>query len=216
MAKFSEVAEGVRARRPAKLPLPGATVDGETGEWLGPTVDLDLRALNEDEYELVLERALAFARKKGLESPEDGDALYERGKILHTLARACIDQASPKERPEPFFDGLLADGTRADAVTQIQKSEVMTPEVVGYLYERQQLVQDEVAPMKRDMTTSEFMAAAFQTAKGNMAFFVNSRPGTRWSFARTLASQFIASLANSSLSSPSSEPRTSTTSSGPP
>lgn len=200
MAKFSEVAAGVRARRPILLPLPGATVDGETGEWLGPTHPLDIRVLNEGEYEDMLAAALAFAKKKGLGSPEDGDALYERGKMLYTLAVACIDKDSPKENPQSFFDG---------GVEQIQQSEIMTPEVIGYLYQQQQLMQEEIAPMK-DMSPAEYVAAAIQTAKGNTAFFVNSRLGTQWNFLRFLASQFVASLANSLPSSTSSEPQTST------
>lgn len=211
MAKFSEVAQGARARRPAKLPLPGASVDGETGEWIGPTQELHVRALNEEEHGLVLERALAFAKKRGLESPEDGDALYERGKMLHTLALAYVDKDSPEDAPAPYFDGVMRDGSVVEAWLQISKSEVMTPEVVGYLYEVQQIMQDDVAPMRKDMTPAQFMAAALTTAKGNMSFFVGTRPGTRWNFVRTLASQFVASLAAKSPSTPSSEPQTSTT-----
>lgn len=198
MAKFSEVAAGYRARRPIKLPLPGAQVDPETGEWVGPNVDLDIRVLRDDEYTDVLQHALAFARKRGLEKPEDGDPLYERGKMVHTLAIACIDRESPKEAPAPFFDG---------GVEQIQTSEAMTPEVIGYLFLQQQIFQDEVSPLRKDMTPAEFLAAAIQTAKGNMAFFVNSRPGVQWNFLRTMASQFIASLAASSPSSLSSTPQ---------
>jgi len=195
MAKFSDVAAGIRARTPAVLPLPGATVDGETGAWSGPTADLDLRALNEEEYGDVLSAALAYAKGKGLSAPEDGDALYERGKMIHTLALACLDRESSKDAPRPFFDG---------GAEQIRKSEIMTPEVIAYLYERQQLWQDEISPLKSDLKPEQFLAAAVETAKGNMAFFVNSRPGIRWSFTRTLASLYVASLANSSPSSSSS------------
>lgn len=199
MAKFSEIAAGIRARRPAKLPLPGASVDDATGEWIGPVQELEVRPLNEGEYGEVLAKALAYAREKGLENPEEGDAIYERGKMLHTLALACIDKDSPQEKAAPFFDG---------GVAQIQGSEIMTPEVVAYLYEVQQLMQDDVAPMKKDLSPADFMAAALQSAQGNMAFFVNSRLAVRWSLLRTLANLYIASLANNLPSSPSSEPQT--------
>lgn len=202
MPNFSEVAAGIRARRPILLPLPGATVDEETGEWSGPTHPLDIRALNEGEHDEVLAAALAYCRSKGLERPEEGDAIYERAKMLHTIARACIDRDSPPENPQPFFDG---------GVEQIQKSEVMTPEVIGYLYEQQRLMQDDVAPLKKDMSPAEFFAAAVETAKGNISFFVNSQPGMQWNFVRTLASQFIASLESNSHSSTSSELQTPTT-----
>lgn len=201
MPKFSEVVAGVRARRAVKLPLPGAMVDGETGEWTGPVVDLDVRALRDDEYAEVLQHALAFARKRGLESPEDGDALYERGKMLHTLAIACLDKDSPHDNPQPYFDR---------GWEQIHKSEVMTPEVIAYLYLQQQLFQEEVNPLLKTLSPAEFLGAAIKTAGGDMSFFVNSRPAVLWSFTRTLASRLIASLANSSPSSQPSEPPTTT------
>lgn len=198
MAKFSDVATGTKKRQPTLLPLPGAQFDAEKNEWVGPTDPLDLRPLHEEEHLDVLAGALAFARKRGLDKPEDGDDLYEHGKMVHTLALACVDRDSPKDAPAPYFDG---------GVEQILKSEIMTPEVVGHLYLQQQLLQDEVSPLKKDLTPGEFLAAAITTAKGNMSFFVNSRPGTLWSFVRTLASQHVASLTRSSPSSASSEPQ---------
>jgi hypothetical protein len=194
MPKFSDVVAGVRARKPIILPLPGAQVDASTGEWLGPVSPLDVIVLREDQYtDVVLKEALAFARKRGLETPEDGDPLYERGKMVHTLAITCIDRDSPKDNPQAFFDG---------GWEQIHKSEMMTPEVIGYLYLQQQLWQDEVSPLIKGLTPPEFLAAAIKTAGGDMSFFVNSRPGVLWSFARTLASQLLSSLTHSSPSSP--------------
>lgn len=197
MPKFSDVVTGARTRRPAKLPLPGAQVDPETHEWVGPTASLDLRPLREDEHIDVLSSALAFAKKKGLEKPEDGDPIYERAKMVHTLAIACIDSDSPKDAPTAYFDG---------GVEQILASEIMTPEVIGYLYLQQQMLQDEVSPLNADMSPAEFMAAALSTAKGNYSFFVNSRPGIQWSFMRTLAKLHVDSVLSSSPSSESSVP----------
>lgn len=197
MAKFSEVVAGARTRRPIKLPLPGAHMDPETQEWDGPTDVLDIRPLRESEHVEMLANALAFARKNGLDKPEDGDPIYERGKMVHTLAIACIDHDSSKEAPLPYFDG---------GVEQISSSEVMTPEVIGYLYLQQQMLQDEVSPLNASMKPAEFMAAALSTAKGNYSFFVNSRPGTQWSFMRTLAKLHVDSILSNSPSSESSEP----------
>lgn len=201
MAKFSTVVQGMRARKPIKLPLPGAQVDSESGEWLGPTVDLDVRAIREDEHTDVLAQAFAFARKHGLQEPGDGDPLYEQGKMLHTMAIACIDRESPKDAPAPFFDG---------GWEQIHKSEVMTPEVVNYLYLQQQMFQDEVSPLLKGMTPNEFMAAAIKTAGGDLSFFVNSRPGMQWSFLRTMARQLLALQSLNSTFSTSSAPQEAT------
>ena len=198
MAKFSDVAAGARARRSIRLPLPGAQLDAESGAWLGPTAALDVRVLRNDEHTDILRDALAFARKRGLETPEDGDPLYEQGKMLHTLAVACIDCDSPKDAPQPYFDG---------GWEQIHASEVLSPEVLHYLYLQQQIFQDEVSPLLKGMSPMEFMAAAIKTAAGDMSFFVNSRPGMQWSFTRTLARQLLASQSLSSTFSTSSEPQ---------
>jgi len=197
VAKFSDVTAGVRARKPIKLPLPGALVNSETGEWEGPTAVLDVRALRDDEYTDVLKEARAFAVSKGLESPENGDDLYEQGKMLHTLAIACIDTDSPKEDPQPYFDR---------GWEQIHSSEMMTPEIREYLYLQQQLWQDEVNPLLGSMSDAEFLAAAIKTAGGNQSFFVNSRPGTLWNFMRITARQLLASQQLSSVFSTSSPP----------
>lgn len=201
MAKFSDVTQGVRARKPIKLPLPGAQIDGETGAWVGPTVDLDVRVIKEDEHAVILGQALAFARKHGLQDPGDGDPLYEQGKMLHTLAIACLDPESPKDAPAPFFDG---------GWEQIYTSEVMTPEVTAYLYLQQQLYQDEVNPLLKTMSPTEFMAAAIKTAQGDMSFFVNSRPGMQWSFLLTTVKQLLSALSHNSTFSMSSEPQEAT------
>lgn len=198
MGKFSTVVQGTRARKPVKLPLPGAQYNVEKNEWVGPVEDLVLRALRDDEHADVVTEAKAFAIKRGVENPEDGDPLYEKGKMLHTLALACLDKDSPLEKPEPYFDL---------GWEQIHKAENLTPEVIAYLYFQQQLWQDEVNPLNGSLNNTEFMAAAIKTAQGDMSFFVNSRPGIRWSFTRTLASQLVASHARSLQSSSSSEPQ---------
>lgn len=189
MAKFASVIAGVRGRKPIKLPLLGASVDPATGEWTGPTVDLAVRALLEDEYADVLAGALAYAKKKGIEKATEEDEVYERGKMLHTLLIACLDPESPTEAPAAFFD----------SIEQISRSEVMTPEVIAYLYLQQQAWQDEVNPLLKGVTPVEFFAAMAKMAGGDMGFFVHSRPGTLWSFMRIMASRLLASPELNSL-----------------
>jgi hypothetical protein len=212
MAKFSDVIQGTRARKPIKLPLPGAQIDGETGAWLGPVVDLLVRPLRDDEHALVLAKGLAFARKHGLQEPGAGDPLYEKGVMIETLALTCLDSESPTDgAPVFFFDGVDA-ATKADigAFEQIHRSEVMTPEIIAYLYMQQQLFQDEVNPLLKSMSPSEFMAAAIKTAQGDMSFFVHSRPGMQWSFLLTTVKQLLSALSLNSTFSTSSEPLTPT------
>ncbi len=207
MPKFSDVIQGARARKPIKLPLPGAQIDSETGQWLGATVDLLVRPLIDEEHTRVLKHALAFARKNGLEEPGEGDPLYERGRMLETLAIACLDTDSTDDLPIPFFDGIDAKTKEhVGAVAQIQRSEIMTPEVVSYLFLQQQMFQDEVNPLLHTMSPGEYMAAAIKTAQGDMSFFVNSRPGMQWSFVLTTVKQLLSALSLNSTFSMSSEP----------
>ena len=206
MAKFSDVVQGTRARKAIKLPLPGAHVDDETGQWVGPVVELLVRPLREDEYTEVLKVARTFAVKNGLAEPGDGDPLYEQGKMTQTLALACLDIESPDNEAMLFFDGVDSKTKeQIGAFAQIQRSEMMSAEVLAYLYQQQQIFQDEVNPLLKTMSPSSFMAAAIKTAQGDMSFFVNSRPGMQWSFLRTSVCQLLHLQQLSSTFSMSSE-----------
>jgi hypothetical protein len=130
--------------------------------------------------------------------------VIERGRMLHTLAIACVDRDSPAESPQPFFDG---------GWQQIHESRAMLPETVAYLYLQQQMWQDEVNPLLKPLEREQYLAAAIKTAGGDMSFFVNSRPGTLWSFTRFMARLLVDSLASSSPSSSSSSPPETTPSS---
>lgn len=204
MPKFSSIVAGPRARKRVVLPLPGAACDGETGKWDGPTVDVDVRTVRADEHDKVLASARRYAIENGVAEPSDGDELFERGRILHTLAIACVDVDSPVDAPAPFFDG---------GVEQILSSESLTPEVLAYLYEQQAIFQDESSPLMKTQSPVEFTAALMATAEGDMSFFVYSRPGLRWSFTHTMAKLLAESMKRASRSSSdsSSEPLPSTT-----
>lgn len=203
MGTFAKVAAGPRSRRTIDLPLPGARVNLETGAWDGDVVKVDVRPLRPDEHVLVLDRARAFAKKHGVEEPDDGHELYERGKIIHTLAIACIDPESSKEDPKPFFDG---------GAEQILASEILTPEVLAYLYDQQTAYQDECSPLLKSMSPAEFTASVLLMAGQEQPdFFVSMRPGMRWSFTRSMANQLAGSMTRESLStSLSDEPQTTT------
>lgn len=188
MGTFAQIATGRRARKPAKLPLPHARFDAVRGEWEGPTADLAIVAITEAEYAEILGKARKYAQEHGVTAPEPGDDLYERGIMVHTLAAACIDAESPENDPKPFFS----------SASEIIASEVMTPEIVAYLYGIQQQHQDEYNPLVKELSAEEFMAGLIATAGGNPGFFLSSRPGTQWSFVHTLASQRLSSMTHES------------------
>lgn len=192
MGTFSKLVLGRRVRKLAKLPLAGARYDIDRGDWEGPSAAVALVAITEAEYGDALGKARKYAQERGVANPEPGDDLYERGLMIHTLAAACIDPDSPEDAPQPFFDGGAA---------QILASDTLTPEIVGYLYGLQQQHQDEHNPLVKDLSPAEFMAAVIKTAGGDPSFFVSSRPGTQWSFVRTLASLRVASMMHESPSS---------------
>lgn len=194
MPSYSSIVQGARARKRVILPRPGAVLNMDTGEWQGPTLPLDVRALRGDEYDRVIADAKAYAKSLGSSDVGDGEELFERGKMLHTLALACIDSDSPKEDAKPFFDG---------GVKQIASSEELTPEILEYLYEQQRIWQDESNPLALKMTPAEFANAVLRTAQGengDMSFFVSARPGMRWSFTLSMARLLAASLTLKSLS----------------
>lgn len=180
MPSYSSITQGTRLRKRVTLPRPGAVLDLQTGKWAGPTFELDVRALTAGEADRVESEARAYA--KGLTSDTDSvDDLVDRGRKLHTIAMAYVDVDSPQGAPVAVFDG---------GVEQIAASEELTPELIEYLFEQQQIWQDETNPLAAKLTPNEFINAVLNTAKGadgDMSFFVSARPGMRWSFALSMA-----------------------------
>lgn len=200
MASFGQIAKGTRARKRIQLPMGAAQFDPEIGTWGGgEIVDLDVRPINAVERSLVLERSRAFAKSKGVEDPTDGDELYDQARLLHTLAIACVDKDSPESDPKPFFDG---------GFEQLHTTELLTTDHIAYLFEQQQLWEDECSPRLKKQTPGQFMATILSIAGGDMSFFVGARPGMLWSFTRTLAALHANSLTPTSPSSSDSAPST--------
>lgn len=204
MSTFSKIVAGPRKRAPATLPLPGASWNAELGKWEGPTAELDVRALRPDEFATVLAGARQYAIDHGLKEPVPSDELFERGRMLHTLALACVDREAPKDDPDPskFFDG---------GVPQIEGSDLITPETVAYLFAVQALHQDEVSPLQKNQTPEQFVTAVAKIVEGDVDFFASMRPGMQWSFVRILASRYVNSTPHELPSSPSSETPATTT-----
>lgn len=191
MGKFAQIEDGDHARKRVCLPLLGAFFDIEKAEWVGKTVELDVRVLSPDEDIEILRLTREYARAKGVEKPAEGDPIYDYAKALYTVLFACVDTDSPQGSPARFFD----------SIEQIAKSKLVCQDQISYLYEQQREHQDAVAPRPSGMTQMEFLAAVVSTAGGNLDFFASLRPSMRWTFTRTLAALHIDSLKHKSLSS---------------
>jgi hypothetical protein len=194
--KFSSILNEPRKRKTITLPLPGAQ-QTDDGTWEGPTVKVDVRALTGIEPDTVHTLAVDYAKKRSGGGELDQD-LVESGRIIHTLILACIDTDSPPESPQPFFD---------TGVEGIENSNVLLPELKQYLYEQQQLHQDETNPLVGTQTPEQFAAAVVATAQGDMSFFVCMRPGMLWSFTHSMASLLMPLMLQGSQPSSPSEPQ---------
>lgn len=202
MATFGQIIKGTRARKRVTLPLAGASCDPATLEWKGAVVELDLRALSPLERAEVTAAARAFAVEKGVADPNADEALYVQGLMLHTLAVACIDAESPEDAPRPFFDG---------GFEQLYKTEALSTDHIAYLYELQEMWEDEVSPRVNTVKAADLIATTLKAASGDAYFFVRLRPSTRWSCFRTMAARLLDSLTRSSGPGSSSEAASPTT-----
>jgi len=174
--KFSQslatLALGTEAERPIELPRPGRD----------PFLTI-ARPISGTQESLVLEAARAYAKAKGVELPREGEPLYDLAVMAHTIAIACVDPDSdPKDR-EPSFDG---------GAQQILDN--LGPEEIAYLYERQQLWQDELSPTVSRMSTTELMGVALKlTEAKDDAPFSRLRPVLRLILLRTMAGLLFSS-----------------------
>lgn len=205
--KFSQIAKGTRAVRQVELPLvnmPCPMVPDlpelaeqrarDLAAWqaaraaqpgqappVAPdaTVMVGLRVLRGDEQLDVLEKARALAVQRHAE-PKDGDPIYDLGRALYTLELACVDpDATDPDAPEARF---------FDSADQILKSEHIGRDGIAYLYECQELWQDECSPQALKLSPERFEQLVDEVAgSATLDPLVRLRPGTRAIFTRTLA-----------------------------
>jgi len=188
VGKFSQITQGTRARQTEVLPLVGARFDISTGAWVGPQDKVDLRALSEGEEIEVLRDARAYAKAQGGDAIDE-DAIYTHALRVFTLAKACVDCDSQTGAATPYFDGGAA---------QIFASASLGPEHVVYVYEKYLLHKDAVSPYVQDFSPEGFLEVTTGIARGDQNYFLGLRPGTLWSFTRTLAVLHLHSLGRSS------------------
>lgn len=195
MGRFKKHLQGIRPRKTVILPFLGASFDMKTAEWSGPIDKVDLRPLGPDEYDLVLARAAKFVKDHGREPGEDENELYERGKIVHTLAIACIDPDEPTDSVEP--------GKYFESWEEIHTAKSLTPEILDYLIHQQRCWQDEVSPLRRNMSEEDYIDGVRKLAEGELDFFLYMRSGMQLSFALSMARQLSRLMKNESPTSSS-------------
>lgn len=145
MGKFADilplVLEGNRARDPARVTM----LDGKT------ELVCDLRILMPEDDAEIERGAKEYARAKGEKEPRPGNEQYERGLMLHAVARACVD-ADAKERFEPFFA----------SVAEVEKH--LEDGRVARLFFQQRAFQRKVSPNpERDQRPEDFLRLAIES-----------------------------------------------------
>lgn len=193
--RWADAVKGTAAET-EPFPLPGGFVDAS-----GRPVLMALRALSDGEDAKVLEEARKFAIARGVAEPSEGHALFEKGVCVWTVFLAAVDIDSPPSARRPFFDS-------ADDLERPP----LTPEIIGYLYERQRALQDAHSPRRRDLPIGEMVSRIVKEVESpDDRFFSELSPYTQWRF-----HHFTCALAMSSpeLKSLLSSPASSSQSSG--
>ena len=173
--KFSQIVKGTRATRDVDFTIWGATARCAVRPMTG---------LEEGD---AMAAGRAYAVSKGIADPKPTDRVYEIGVMVHTLAVACID---PDNHDALYFSsaGEILENLDTDRI--------------AYLYEAQQLFQDECSSRVSKMGEAEWVATVLEVAEAA----ISDNPLARWplttqrDFQRILASRYIGLLMHKSSS----------------
>lgn len=179
MSKFSNLLAGTRKRKRVQLPLIS-----------GDPVDVDLRMLTPLETVAVIEGATEFARTRKAAEIADGNAIYDLGIQVHTLAVAVVDPEVP-DREVPFFDG---------GVEQILSSQLLARDAIAWLFAMYEQHVDEFALARSELTEDGMRQLIESSAEGDLIPFSKLRPTMQWIFVRSMAALLRISLKASSSS----------------
>ncbi len=180
MSRFSAIARGTRSVRPVTLSI-----------W-GQDVAVGVRPLTALELVGVLSRSRAFSVENGVKDPREGDRLHDLSHMVQTLLVGCVDTQA---EAEPFFDSAEQILANLDA------------DRICFLYESQQMWQDECSPRPAGMTGEEFFAKVLQVAgweSGKPDPLALMRPISRLNWEHTICVRFMSLLTPSSPSGPDS------------
>ncbi len=170
MAKFSDLIEGTLARKTVTIEIDGKPIL------------IDVRPLTPFEHGQVLASARAEAKAAGVESPEDGEPIYDLSVEIHTLVIGLVDSDSSKSDPQPYFD---------KGASQIRGSKIFTRDAIAYLYTLWEQWNDDCSIQKAFIDEAALTRVIEEASVGNSLPFFALRPGVRWISMRTLAARFI-------------------------
>lgn len=187
--RLADIPKGHRAIKRVSIPLlnVGDAPDPEAlatkhraGDAKEHTAEVGVRALRDDEYDLVLARARAHAAERGVQNPGEYDPVYRHALALFTCAIACVDPDSDPRSPAHFFGP--AEGWSIDkAAQEIQTSEHVGRDVLAYLYEAQELWQSSVNPRAQRLSPEDMLVQIDRMGRGDLSeaqrFFLASSPG---------------------------------------
>lgn len=188
MPKFSSIVRGKRAEKDIMMP----PVDGGDGSEV-PALVVALDGIEEEE---VLVRARERAIAHGIKEPKVGEPIYDLALMVETLAVAVLDVDSPVDNRQPFFDG------GSDNVRSYGR------EAIAYLYQLQQMWQEEVSPTVSKLDAAGTIDAMVKIGgpdeREARLFLERCSPGLLVNLARSMAALLYGSLMPSSPSGSSS------------
>lgn len=198
MATFGSVSRGRRARKPVPFPLSGARWSAAKSDWDGETVTVDVRPLTVAESMEAVSAAAARARSQGVHDPGPGDEIYDVALEVETLLRGVVDHEAAEDARDParFFESY----------EQVAEDDGIQREHIAYLYEQQQIWQQECSPRELSMPVEQMEAAIVRAAAGDARDFLGWSPAMRWSFTRFTAALALTSLTGRSRSGSPSAP----------
>lgn len=208
MPTFSQVAKGTRARKSVPFPMANTRCElladlpelteqrardhvawqaAQAGQAppVAPDAEIlvDLRVLTGAEESLVLQKARAYAIERGVESPKDGEPLYELAKMAETLALGVLDHESAEDAPRVFFDGGAP-----------QVLDAVDGDRIAFLYARWELWQGECSPRIGTMSGEQFYSQMVKvTVSDDDLPFLQMSPASQWVFVRTLGALCLSS-----------------------
>ncbi len=190
MSRIGKLLKGLDEERVVELELPGPRGARET-------IRLGVRALPAWDETDVRAAALAFAKAKGAPA-EDDDPIYVMGVWVNTILNAYVS-LDAEDKGNPAFDNVeeILHGLDRDRI--------------AYLFEQQQLMQEESGARKETLSEEETIAAVMQIARAEVG--ARDLPFWHWgqtalaSYMRFTARLLLASDAFASLSSSGSAPK---------